>query len=123
MSTPTPPGIGLSRLLDYPLARFPDKLAYIDDREAITFAELELRAARLARAFSQAGAGAARGTAGDRVAARAPSGLLGRDRLPNSIAFARGDRRNRDRNNMAAYWQETAATLVGLAAHRRPAAR
>ena len=72
MSTPTPPGIGLSRLLDYPLARFPDKLAYIDDREAITFAELELRAARLARAFSQAGA-----TAGDRVA------LI----LPNSIAF------------------------------------
>lgn len=72
MSTVTPPGIGLTRLLDFPLVRCPDKIAYIDDHEAITFAELELKVARLARAFSQAGA-----KAGDRVA------LV----LPNCIAF------------------------------------
>ena len=52
----TPPGIGISRLLDYPLGRCPDKTAYIDDRGEISFAELELQAARLAAAFARSGA-------------------------------------------------------------------
>lgn len=72
MNSPTPPGIGITRLLDYPLARCPDKIAYIDDHGQATFAELERRAARLAKAFARAGA-----QPGDRAAVI----------LPNSIPF------------------------------------
>ena len=72
MTATTPPGIGITRLLDFPLARCPDKTAYIDDRGEITFAELELQAARLAAAFARSGA-----KAGDRAAVI----------LPNSIPF------------------------------------
>jgi len=72
MGTATPPGIGLTHLLDFALARFPDKTAYIDDLGEISFAELERQAACLARAFAEAGA-----EAGDRAA------LI----LPNSIPF------------------------------------
>lgn len=72
MSIVTPPGIGITRLLDYPLRRTPDKTAYIDDHGDITFAELERQAALLARAFADAGA-----KAGDRAAVI----------LPNCIPF------------------------------------
>ena len=70
MGATTPPGIGITRLLDYPLARCPDKTAYIDDHGDITFAELERRAARLAQAFAMAGA-----QPGDRVAVILPNGI------------------------------------------------
>ena len=72
MTATTPSGIGITRLLDYPLARCPDKTAYIDDRGEITFAELELQAARLAAAFARSGA-----KPGDRAAVI----------LPNCIPF------------------------------------
>ncbi len=72
MNAPTPPGIGIARLLDYPLQRCPDKTAYIDDHGQISFAELERQAAQLASAFTDAGA-----KRGDRAAVI----------LPNSIAF------------------------------------
>ena len=68
----TLPGIALTRLLDYPLARCPEKIAYIDDRGSITFGALETQAARLSRAFADAGA-----KPGDRIA------LI----LPNCIEF------------------------------------
>ena len=70
MSAATPPGIGITRLLDYPLARCPDKTAYIDDHGEISFADLERRAARLAEAFARAGA-----EAGDRAAVILPNGI------------------------------------------------
>ena len=66
----TPPGIGIARLLDFALERFPDKTAYIDDRGSISFAVLELQAARLATAFARAGA-----RAGDRAAVILPNGI------------------------------------------------
>ncbi len=72
MNAPTPPGIGIARLLDYPLQRCPDKIAYIDDHGRISFADLERQAARLAAAFSEAGA-----KPGDRAAVI----------LPNAIPF------------------------------------
>ena len=72
MNAPTPPGIGITRLLDYPLHRCPEKTAYIDDHGQISFAELERQAARLASAFAAAGA-----APGDRAAVI----------LPNSIPF------------------------------------
>ena len=56
MNFVTPPGIDVTRLLDYPLARNPDKTAYIDDHGSISFAELDLRARRLAGAFARAAA-------------------------------------------------------------------
>ena len=70
MPASTPPGIGITRLLDYPLARCPDKTAYIDDHGDVTFAELERRAACLAQAFAAAGA-----QAGDRAAVILPNGI------------------------------------------------
>ena len=70
MMAATPPGIGITRLLDYPLARCPDKTAYIDDRGEITFADLERQAARIAKAFAAAGA-----KAGDRIAVILPNGI------------------------------------------------
>ena len=66
----TPPGIGITRLLDFALERFPSKTAYIDDHADITFAELELQAARLARAYGEAGA-----KVGDRAAVILPNGI------------------------------------------------
>ena len=72
MGAVTPPGIGLKHLLDFAVTRYREKTAYIDDHGEISFAELERQAARLARAFAQAGA-----TPGDRAAVI----------LPNSIAF------------------------------------
>ena len=56
MSFATPPGIDVTRLLDYPLARTPDRTAYVDDRRSISFAELDRQARRLAGAFTRAGA-------------------------------------------------------------------
>ena len=72
MSFATPAGIDITRLLDHPLARTPHKTAYIDDHGSISFSELERQAARLARAFGDAGA-----RPGDRAA------LI----LPNCIPF------------------------------------
>jgi long-chain acyl-CoA synthetase len=72
MEMRTPPGIGLARLLDYPLARHPDKTALIDDRGSVTFAESHRMAGRLCRTLVAAGV-----KPGDRVA------LI----LPNSIPF------------------------------------
>jgi acyl-CoA synthetase (AMP-forming)/AMP-acid ligase II len=72
MDMRTPPGIGLARLLDYPLVRDPDKIAVIDDRGSVTFAESHRMAARLLRALATGGV-----RPGDRVAVI----------LPNSIAF------------------------------------
>ena len=70
MSYATPPGIDITRLLDYPLDRVPDKTAYIDDHGSISFAEIELQAARLAGAFRDAGA-----RPGDRAALILPNGI------------------------------------------------
>lgn len=70
MGATTPPGIGITRLLDYPLARCPDKTAYIDDHGDITFAELERQAARLSQAIAEAGA-----QPGDRAAVILPNGI------------------------------------------------
>ena len=72
MNPVTPPGIGITRLLDYPLARTPNKTAYVDDDGSISFADLERQAARLASAFGRVGA-----KPGDRAA------LI----LPNCIPF------------------------------------
>jgi long-chain acyl-CoA synthetase len=68
----TPPGISMQTLLDRPLSRWPNKVALIDEREGLTFAEAEAQAGRLARAFAAVGA-----RPGDRVA------LI----LPNIIPF------------------------------------
>ena len=68
----TPPGIGIAHFVDFPMARVPRKTALIDDRESLTFAEIDERANRLARAFGAAGA-----RPGDRAA------LI----LPNAVAF------------------------------------
>jgi acyl-CoA synthetase (AMP-forming)/AMP-acid ligase II len=68
----TPPGISMQTLLDFPVRRWPEKTALIDDRGTITFAELERQAGRLARTFAAAGA-----RPGERVAVI----------LPNSIPF------------------------------------
>lgn len=70
MSFVTPPGIDVTRLLDYPLARNPDKTAYIDDHGSISFAELDLQARRLAEAFARADA-----RPGDRAALILPNGI------------------------------------------------
>lgn len=70
MSFVTPPGIDVTRLLDYPLARNPDKTAYIDDHGSISFAALDLQARRLAEAFARAGA-----RPGDRAALILPNGI------------------------------------------------
>ena len=66
----TPPGIDLTRLLRFPLDRAPDKTAYIDDHGSVSFAELDLRARRLAGAFARAGA-----RPGDRAALILPNGI------------------------------------------------
>jgi acyl-CoA synthetase (AMP-forming)/AMP-acid ligase II len=72
MGTTTPPGISMQTLLDRPLRRYLDKVALIDDRGSLTFAEVEAQAGRLARAFAAAGT-----RPGDRIA------LI----LPNSVPF------------------------------------
>ena len=72
MSGGTPPGIGFARFVTYPVSRVPDKVAVIDEKDRVTFAQMDEWSNRLARAFLRCGA-----QAGDRVA------LV----LPNSIAF------------------------------------
>src|SRR5262245_55338557 len=68
----TPPGISIQMLLDCPLRRSPNKVALIDERASLTFAEIDTQAASLARAFARAGS-----SPGDRIAVI----------LPNSIPF------------------------------------
>lgn len=72
MTSKTPPGVGISHIVDYALRRMPDKIALVDDAGEITFGEIDRRADRLAGSFRAAGLGP-----GDRAA------II----LPNCIPF------------------------------------
>jgi acyl-CoA synthetase (AMP-forming)/AMP-acid ligase II len=65
----TPPGISMQTLLDCPVRRWPEKVALVDDRGALSFAEADVQARRLARALAAAGA-----RPGDRAAVILPNG-------------------------------------------------
>ena len=53
--TKTPPGVGISHIIDFALQRMPHKIALIDDAADITFGEIDRQADRLVRSFREAG--------------------------------------------------------------------
>jgi len=55
MTVATPPGIGITHIVDFALRRDPDKTALVDDLGEITFGEIDSQADRLARSFREAG--------------------------------------------------------------------
>ena len=55
MVTKTPPGVGISHIVDFALQRMPDKVALVDDAGEITFGDIDRQADRLAQSFREAG--------------------------------------------------------------------
>jgi fatty-acyl-CoA synthase/long-chain acyl-CoA synthetase len=64
----TPPGIGIAHFLDFAIERTPQKTAILDDETSLTFADVDVRANRLAVAFRRAGV-----SPGDRAAIILPN--------------------------------------------------